>query len=101
MSRENMLQLFRDWLGSIDANSLPPEVSNLVDQTECYILRHQPTSAAEALMVVEVLIENMRTGGRSDGLDLVAAHNLQGWLSRDLPGGKKGVRGYARLALAD
>jgi len=83
----------------IDAEDLPPEVSNVVDQTERYILRHPPASDAEALMVLEVIIENIRTGRRSDGLDIVGARNLQGWLSRDLPGRKRGRRGFGKLAL--
>lgn len=99
MSRENLLPLFRDWLGFIDAEDLPPELSDIVDQTERFILRHPPASDAEALIVLEVLVENMRTGRRSDGLDLVGARNLQVWLSRDLPGSKRGRRGYGKLAL--
>lgn len=99
MSRENLLPLFRDWLGFIDAEDLPPQVSKIIDQTERFILRHPPASDAEALMVLEVIVESIRTGRRSDGLDLVGARNLQAWLSRDLPGRKRGRRGYGKLAL--
>lgn len=99
MARENLFDLFRNWLGLIDAESLPPELVQTVDHAERSILRHPPTSEAEALMVAEVLIENIRTGGRPDGLDLTAARNLQGWISRDLPAAKRGTRRYARLAL--
>lgn len=100
MSRENLLLRFREWLGVVDADDLPPEVSDVIDQTETWILQHTPASDAEALMVLEVILENMKTGLRSDGLDLVGARNLQVWLSRDLTGaGPHPPRRYGELAL--
>lgn len=99
MSRKILFDRFRNWLSMVDVEGLPADLSTTVDRTECYILRHRPASDAEALMVMEVLTENIRAGARSDGLDLVAARNLQGWLSRDMPGADAGPHRYGALAL--
>ena len=75
---------FREWLELIDVPDLDDAAAERLDRAEYKVLRHRPSDAAEAVMVLEVLAESIAAGGRSDGLDNLAAHNVKSWLGETL-----------------
>lgn len=51
-------------------------------EAEEFILDFEPTSPKEAATVLDCVIDNIRTGGRSDGRDIRALATIQSWITR-------------------
>ncbi|RZI98647.1 MAG: hypothetical protein EON90_12655 [Brevundimonas sp.] len=85
MSKDLSHLPFREWLGLIDVPDLDDDAADRLDRAELELLQHRPSDAVEAVMILEVLAESIAAGGRCDGLDRVAAHNLKAWLGASIP----------------
>ncbi len=53
----------------------------LMLEAERVVLDHRPRGQGEALIMLDTLIENLSTGSRSDGRDIVALEALRTWLA--------------------
>ena len=94
---------FREWLELIDVPDLDDAAAERLDRAEYSVLKHRPSDAAEAVMILEVLAESIAAGGRSDGLDNIAAHNVKIWLGgtfNTVAAAQKTARALARAVAA-
>lgn len=61
-----------------------PDLTEAEDQAleraEAAILRRKPQSVIEAVELLDVLVENLALGPRSDGLDVKAVRGLRQWV---------------------
>lgn len=67
---------------------------NLYEACEQVILLREITSPQDAAIVCQVLLDNLRSGQRSDELDVQALTSLRSWLAR-----LAGSEGLARSSL--
>ena len=103
MSKDLSRLVFREWLELIDIPDLDDAAAARLDRAELKVLQHRPSDAAEAVMMLEVLAESIAAGGRSDGLDKIAAQNLKAWVGTSFQigaGAQKGPRALAWAAAA-
>lgn len=89
------MPLFRSWLETADlanqvgSQSLSASGSNMLveldlapmEAAETTLLDHAPTSAAEAVCMIEIIRQSLSDAGRSDGRDLRALDAIQSWLA--------------------
>ncbi|MFT4954855.1 MAG: hypothetical protein ACI8U3_001229 [Brevundimonas sp.] len=72
----------------------------LYQACEEVILRREISSPEDALIVCQVLLDNLKSGERSDGLDVQALASLRNWLGHIAGGpgltGRALFRGAAR-----
>lgn len=71
---------FTAWRQLRDVAEDEPQLDEL-DQIEVALLRTPPQSVPEAANLVEIVRLNVIAGGRSDGLDVQALHNVGRFLS--------------------
>lgn len=77
MSILSFQQAYDLWSG----RDLLDEADIHLDIAEEAILKNPPASPREAVAIADVLLENLETGLRSDGLDLAALRQIRGWLA--------------------
>ncbi len=55
---------------------------SVLSEAEAVILDHEPRATAEAVVMIDVLIDNVSIGCRSDERDIVALKRLRTWLTQ-------------------
>lgn len=77
MADKHFHQLAVRWQSLYEAGDDTSEFDDL----EVRILSHMPTTAEEAAVIVDVLINSLEGGERSDGADVEALRSLKSWLT--------------------
>lgn len=89
------MSLFRSWLETanlakqVGSSSLSASGENLLveldlapmEAAETTLLNHAPTSAVEAVCMIEIIRQSLSDAGRSDGRDARALDAIQSWLA--------------------
>ena len=97
---KSFLPLFRSWFDTatladkVGGVGLEGSTQNLLAEldlgpmveAETSLLNHAPSSAVEAVCLLEVVRQNMADAGRSDGLDVRAILAVQQWLANGSAG---------------
>lgn len=61
-----------------------PGSTTTCEKLERLVLDHTPTSSAEAVAMLDVVLQNLTCGGRSDGRDLKAVERVRDFLANGM-----------------